>query len=118
MTYISGMVAAVPNDKKDAYISMCNRCWAAFKEDGALGGKDCWGADVPDGDVTSFPMAVKKTADETVCFSWIVWPDKATAESCWAKMDEDPKWKAIFADGMPMDGKRLIFGGFEEIAGF
>jgi hypothetical protein len=37
------------------------------------------GADVPDGTVTSFPMAVKKEADEVVVFSWMEWPDRRPA---------------------------------------
>jgi len=41
-----------------------------FKEHGALKLVECWGDDVPDGKVTSFPMAVKRKDDETVVFSW------------------------------------------------
>jgi uncharacterized protein YbaA (DUF1428 family) len=42
-----------------------------FKEYGALKMRECWGVNVPDGGVTSFPMAVKRTDDEVVVFSWI-----------------------------------------------
>lgn len=118
MTYVTGMVAAVPRDNKDAYIDMCNKLWTQFKEDGALGGADTWGNDVPDGEVTSFPMAVKAGEGEVVCFSWILWPDKATADACWVKMETEERWTSIFAEGMPMDGKRMIFGGFDQVAGF
>jgi uncharacterized protein YbaA (DUF1428 family) len=37
-----------------------------FKENGALAVVECWGDDVPDGNLTSFPMAVKRQPDETV----------------------------------------------------
>ena len=47
-----------------------------FKEHGALKFVECWGDDVPDGRLTSFPMAVKRKDDETVVFSWIVWPSR------------------------------------------
>lgn len=42
-----------------------------FKEHGALRFVECWGEEVPDGKLTSFPMAVPKRPDETVVFSWI-----------------------------------------------
>jgi uncharacterized protein YbaA (DUF1428 family) len=42
-----------------------------FKEHGALRVVECWGDDVPEGKLTSFPMAVKRKEDETVVFSWI-----------------------------------------------
>lgn len=118
MSYLTGMVAAVPTDSKAAYVAMCNRMWPMLTEYGATGGKDCWGVDVPEGKLTSFPMAVKAEANETVCLSWIIWPDKATADACWAAMETEERWQAVFAEGMVADGKRMIFGGFEEIAGF
>ena len=86
-----------------------------FKEFGALNTVDCWGDDVPDGEVTSFPMAVKKQDDETVVFSWIVWPDKATRDAGMEKMMTDPRMQED-VNPMPFDGKRLIFGGFDIIS--
>jgi Protein of unknown function (DUF1428) len=47
-----------------------------FKEHGALKFVECWGDDVPDAKLTSFPMAVKRKDDETVVFSWIIWPSR------------------------------------------
>jgi hypothetical protein len=34
------------------------------------------GDDVPEGKLTSFPMAVQRRDDETVVFSWIIWPSR------------------------------------------
>ena len=48
----------------------------AFREYGALNVVKCWGDDVPEGKLTSFPMAVKREADETVVFSWVTWPSR------------------------------------------
>jgi uncharacterized protein YbaA (DUF1428 family) len=74
---------------------------------------ETWGDDIPDGKLTSLPMAVKKAADETVVFSRVMWPDKATWDASWAQMMEDPRMKDM--GDAPFDGKRVIFGGFETI---
>ena len=73
---------------------------------------ECWGDDVPDGKLTSFPLAVQRKADETVVFSWIVWPSKAVRDAGMAKVMADPRLKPE-VNPMPFDGKRLIYGGFE-----
>lgn len=114
MTYIDGFVAAVPSDNKDAYIKHAEIAAEVFKEFGALKVVDCWGDDVPDGEVTSFPMAVKKQDNETVLFGWIVWPDKPTRDTAMQKAMEDPRMSPE-TNPMPFDGKRLIYGGFETI---
>ncbi|MCH9853619.1 MAG: DUF1428 domain-containing protein [Alphaproteobacteria bacterium] len=115
MAYLDGLVAAVPTANKEKYLEHAKICAAIFKEYGALKTVECWGDDVPDGEVTSFPMAVKKQDDETVVFSWIVWPDKATRDAGMVKMMEDPRMQED-VNPMPFDGKRLIFGGFDIIA--
>ena len=57
---------AVPTANKEAYVQHAVAAAKVFKEHGALSVVDCWGDDVPEGKVTSFPMAVKRNADETV----------------------------------------------------
>ncbi|KRB98088.1 RNA signal recognition particle [Hydrogenophaga sp. Root209] len=75
------------------------------------------GDDVPDGKVTDFRRAVQATAEETVAFSWIEWPDKATRDAAMKKMMEDPRMDPSTPGNLPMpfDGKRMIFGGFEPV---
>ncbi len=114
MTYVEGFVAAVPTAKRDAYIEHAEAAAVVFKDCGALKVVECWGNDVPDGEVTSFPMAVKCRDDETVVFSWILWPDKATRDFGMQKMMEDPRMQED-VNPMPFDGKRMIFGGFEMV---
>ena len=53
---------------------------------------ECWGDDVPRGEVTDFYKAAQAKDDETVIFSWIEYPDKETRDRA--------------------NGKRMIFGGF------
>ena len=112
MNYIDGFVAAVPTANRAAYRKHAEAAAPVFKEHGALTVVECWGDDVPDGKVTSFPMAVQKKPDETVVFSWIVWPSKSVRDAGMAKVMADPRLKPD-VNPMPFDGKRLIYGGFE-----
>ena len=114
MTFVDGFVAAVPAANREAYLDHAREAAAIFKEYGALNVVECWGNDVPDGKVTSFPLAVKKTDDEVVVFAWVTWPDKKTRDAGWQSVMEDPRMQPDKAP-MPFDGKRMIYGGFDEI---
>jgi uncharacterized protein YbaA (DUF1428 family) len=81
MSYIDGYMLAVPSDNKQAYIDMLKRCTPVFKEHGMISVTECWGDDIPEGKITSMPMAVKCADNETVVFGWMVWPDKAKPSS-------------------------------------
>jgi uncharacterized protein YbaA (DUF1428 family) len=112
--YIDGFVAAVPTANRDAYRKHAEAAAVVFKDHGALRLVECWGDDVPDGKLTSFPMAVKKQADETVVFSWITWPSREVRDAGMQKVMADPRIKPE-VNPMPFDGKRLIYGGFSVI---
>ncbi|WP_417482564.1 DUF1428 domain-containing protein [Maricaulis sp.] len=114
MAYVQGYVAAVPNANRKAFEDSSEIMIAMMKEYGALECVDCWGVDVPDGKITSFPRAVNKKDDETVTFSWAIWPDKATCDAAMEKIMSDPR---MTPDVMPFDGERMIFGSFEKIGG-
>ncbi len=114
MNYIDGFVAAVPNANKEAYLQHATEAAKVFKDHGALQVVETWGDDVPDGKVTSFPMAVKCEDNETVCFSWIVWPSREVRNQGMDKVMADPRMQPD-TNPMPFDGKRLIYGGFEVI---
>jgi uncharacterized protein YbaA (DUF1428 family) len=112
MSYIDGFVLAVPTASRQAFIDHASKADAMIMEHGALRVVDCWGDDVPDGKTTDFARAVQATADETVCFSWIEWPDKATRDAGMKACMEDPRFHDV---DMPFDGKRMIFGGFSPV---
>ena len=113
MPYVDGFVVPVPTAKRDAYVKFAGQVAALFKEYGALKVVECWGDDVPEGKITSFPMAVKKQEDETVVFAWVIWPSRAVSDEGSKKMMADPRMQP--GETMPFDGKRLIYGGFEMI---
>ena len=76
-----------------------------------------WGDDVPRGTQTDFYRAVEAKDDETVAFSWVEWPDKATRDAGMQKMMEDPRMDPSNKDNppMPFDGQRMVFGGFTPV---
>ncbi len=112
MNYVDGFVLAVPTANRDQYRELAAQAAAVFREHGALRVVECWGDDVPEGKLTSFPLAVKRTADETVVFSWIEWPSRAARDAGMQKVTADPRMQPE-AMTVPFDGQRMIFGGFE-----
>lgn len=115
MSYVDGYVLAVETNNKQAYKAMAEEMAVVFKEHGAISVVETWGDDVPNGEVTSLPMSVKCKEDETVVFSWIIWPSKEARDNGWKTAMEDQRMKDYTPESMPFDGKRMIFGGFETI---
>ena len=111
MPYIEGFVAAVPTANKAKYIEHAREAIGYFKSLGASRLVECWGDDVPKGEVTDFYKAVQAKEDETVIFSWIEYPDKATRDAANEKMAAD----SDTGMEMPFDGKRMFWGGFEPV---
>lgn len=114
MNYVDGFVLAVPTANREIYKAHAEKAAVVFKDHGALKLVECWGDDVPEGVVTSFPMAVKRQPDETVVFAWITWPSKEVRDAGMQKVMEDPRLHGS-AESMPFDGKRMIYGGFQMI---
>jgi uncharacterized protein YbaA (DUF1428 family) len=115
MSYIDGFVIAVPTANKDRFIAHARAGDAVFRDLGATRVVEAWEDDVKDGKLTDFRRAVRATPDESVVFSWIEWPDKATRNAAMARMMsadcDDPRMDPQ-KNPMPFDGRRLIFGGF------
>ena len=116
MSYVDGFILAVPTANKDKFIEHARMGDSVFMEYGATRVLECWGDDIPRGKLTDFYGAVKAQDDETVVFSWIEWPDKATRDAGMKKMMDgnDPGMDPA-KNPMPFDGKRLIYGGFSPV---
>lgn len=111
--YIQGFIVPVPEDKKEAYRKIAADFWPIARDYGCIGHYECWEADVKDGQQTDFRRAVALEPGEKVVFSWMVWPDKATADAGHAKMMDDKRFEEM--GEMPFDGKRMIWAGFAPI---
>lgn len=114
MTYVSGFVVAVPEANRQAYIDMAVDGQPIFREHGAERQVEAWDDDVQEGKLTDFRRSVKATAEEKIVFSWLEYPSKSVADAANDKIMNDPRMDQ-FADRMPFDGQRMIWGGFESI---
>jgi uncharacterized protein YbaA (DUF1428 family) len=103
MDYVDGFVVAVPTANKETYRQHAEEGRQVFKEFGALKVIETWGDDVPEGKVTSFPMAVQRKPDETVVFSWVTWPSREVRDEGWKKVMADPRLQPD-NNPMPFDG--------------
>jgi uncharacterized protein YbaA (DUF1428 family) len=114
MTYVEGFLTPVPTANKDVYTQHAHGAIELFKGLGATRFVEAWGDDVPDGKVNDLKQSVNLKDDETVLFSWLEYPDKATRDAANEKMMSDPNAAEAMKD-MPFDGSRMIFAGFESI---
>lgn len=83
MTYVEGFVAAVQTANRETFRKHAEEA----------------------GEVTSFPMAVKRKDDETVVFSWIIWPSKEARIQGMQKVMDDPRMQPD-KNPMPFDSKQ------------
>ena len=114
MIYVEGFLTPVPTANKDVYREHAHGAIDLFKSLGATRFVEAWGDDVPDGKINDLKQSVKLKDDETVLFSWLEYPDKATRDAANEKMMNDPNAAEAMKD-MPFDGSRMIFAGFEAI---
>jgi uncharacterized protein YbaA (DUF1428 family) len=112
MPYIEGFIAAVPTANREVYIEQAKQGAEYFKNLGATRVTECWGDDVPRGETTDFFRATKAKDDETVVFSWIEYPDKATRDAANEKMSADAE---AMQTEMPFDTSRMFWGGFQPV---
>jgi len=118
MTYVDGFLLAVPKKELAAYRTIARKAGKVWMEYGALSYVECAADDVPDGKLTSFPMAVKLKKDEVVVFSWITYKSRAQRDRVNKQVMADPRIAGMDPKTMPFDAKRMIFGGFKSIVEF
>ena len=114
--YVDGFIVPVPKNKISEYKKIAMLAATVWKEHGALDYWECVGDDIPFGKITSFPRSVQTKKDETVVFSWIVYKSRAHRDAVNKKVMADPRLAPMMKpDGVPFDGKRMIYGGFKSI---
>ena len=116
MAYMDGFVVPVPRKKLQAYRRMAQKAGKIWREYGATMFYECAADDVSYGKRTSFPRSVKLKPGETVIFSFIAYPSRASRDRINAKVMADPRLKNMMnVKDVPFDMKRMIYGGFAPI---
>lgn len=110
--FTDGIVVPVVESKRDIYREMARKNADIFLEYGAVRVVESLADDVPHGKLTDFHRAVKAESGETVAFSFIEWPDKATRDAAWGKIIKDERMQH---GGGAVAGQRMFWGGFENV---
>lgn len=126
--YVDGYVLPLSKDKLTAYQNMASDAGKIWMKHGALAYYECVGDDLnphfdeqlTGGDEmkpTTFPEIMKTGPDETVIFAFVVYESREHRDAVNAKVMADPEMGAgMGADfEMPMDPKRMAYGGFRSI---
>jgi uncharacterized protein YbaA (DUF1428 family) len=114
MKYVDGFVVPVPKKKLAAYKKMSQLGAKVWLEHGALDYKECIADDVKPGKLTSFPQSVLLKRGEVVVFSWIGYKSRKHRDAVNKKVMADPRLAAwMDPKKLPIDGKRMFFGGFK-----
>lgn len=113
--YVDGFVVPVPKDDVEAYRRMAEQAAEIWMEYGALAVVECVADDVKPGKVTSFPQAVQLRDDETVVFAWILYESREQRDRVNEQVMNDPRMADMDPATMPLDAKRMFWGGFETI---
>jgi uncharacterized protein YbaA (DUF1428 family) len=112
--YVDGFVLPVPKRNAAKYRRMARLAGKVWREHGALEYRECVGDDVPPGKVTSFPMSVKLKKGEVVWFSYILYKSRRHRDRVNGKVMKDRRLAHMMdPKKMPLDGKRMIYGGFK-----
>src|SRR5690606_10941814 len=109
---VQGFVVPVPEANEQAYREMAEKAWETFRRHGALRVVEAWQDDVREGKQTDFLRSVRTQPGEKVVFAFVEWPSRAACDAAAERMQAEMQPPA---DGMPFDGKRMIYGGFEPI---
>ena len=112
MTYVDGFVLPVPQAEWEEYRKNVDLAATVWMEHGALSYVEAEADDVPDGQQTSFPLAVKKEAGDTIVFSYVTYKSREHRDEEMGKVMADPRLQPGMQN-MPAYMGRLIYGGFK-----
>ena len=114
MPYVESYIFPVVTAQLNDYLAIAAESALIWRELGALSVMEAQAVHAPVGEVTSFPRSVALTADETVFVAYISFRDRAHRDEVMARMESHGRMMELFSTA-PVDGKRMIWGGFEVV---
>jgi uncharacterized protein YbaA (DUF1428 family) len=114
MSYIEFYILPVVAARIDDYRKIAVESAALWLQHGALSVVESVADDAPMGTLTSFPRSVQLLEDEVVICAYITYRDRAHRDDVQARVMADATMERLFQDA-PVDGKRMIWGGFKTI---
>ncbi len=116
--YVDGFVLVVPKGKEEDYKKMAEMGKESWMKHGALEYYECRGSELAPqemGDEKSraFPEVMGASGDENVWFSFIVFNSKEHRDEVNAKVMEEMGQMDFKDFEMPVDMKRMAYGGFQ-----
>lgn len=118
--YVDGFVLVVPKDKAEEYRKMAEMGRDSWMKHGALSYFECSGDDLVamemgEEKARSFPELTGAQADEAVWFSFITFGSKEHRDQVNAEVMKEmgEQMKDFDQAQMPVDMKRMAYGGFK-----
>jgi uncharacterized protein YbaA (DUF1428 family) len=111
--YVDGYVLPVPKKHLAAYRRIAQKAARVWRDHGALEYRECVGDDLKTKWGVGFPRRIKARPGETVFFSWIVFKSRAHRDRVNAKVMSDPRMANMDPSEIPVDIKRMLYGGFK-----
>lgn len=118
--YVDGFVLVVPKDKAEEYRKMAEMGRDSWMKHGALSYFECSGDDLVamemgEEKARSFPELTGAQADEAVWFSFITFGSKEHRDQVNAEVMKEmgEQMKDFDQARMPVDMKRVAYGGFK-----
>lgn len=116
--YIDGFVLPVATKNLKAYQRVARGASKVWMKHGALGYFEAAGDDMNAHGMVEFPAMAGAKKGETVVFAWAMFKSKAARDKANKAIMTDPdlaKLMASMGKKMPMDCKRMAYGGFKVI---
>lgn len=118
MTYVDGFVFAVSKKNVPAYKKLATLANKVWREHGAIDYKECMiDQKAPKHITLTFAKLLKQKKDETIWFSFVVYPSRKDRDRINKVVMKDPRFTALekTMPVMPFDMKRMASAGFKTI---
>jgi uncharacterized protein YbaA (DUF1428 family) len=111
--YVEAFIFPVQKKHLKTYQSVAKKSASAWKKYGAIDYLEAVADDAPKGKVTSFPRSVKLKPSEIVVIGYVTYKSRAHRDQVMKKITTDESIMKLW-ENLPVDGMRMIFGGFKE----